>query len=73
MKIPEKMKEKIALFCNVRKEHVIENSTVENLYEVPLMLEKNGLARAICEKLDLKNDEPKNTEWEKLVKNKEDR
>lgn len=67
MKIPEKMKEKIALFCNVRKEHVIENSTVENLYEVPLMLEKNGLARAICEKLDLKNDEPKNTEWEKLV------
>ena len=66
--IPNKMKEKIALFCNVKKENVIENKTVENLYELPLMLEKEGLAKAVCEKLRLKNSEPHNEEWEKLIK-----
>ena len=66
--IPEKMKEKIALFCNVRKENVIENKTVENLYEIPLMLEKEGLAMAVCKKLNLKNKEPQNGEWKKLIK-----
>ena len=66
--IPEKMKEKIALFCNVKKENVIENKTVENLYELPLMLEKEGLAMAVCKKLNLKNKDPQNGEWEKLIK-----
>ena len=65
--IPEKMKEKIALFCNVKKENVIENKTVDNLYELPLMLEKEGLATAVCKKLNLKNKEPENSEWEKLI------
>ena len=65
--IPEKMKEKIALFCNVKKENVIENKTVNNLYELPLMLEKEGLATAVCKKLNLKNKEAKNSEWEKLI------
>ena len=65
--IPEKMKEKIALFCNVKKENVIENKTVDNLYELPLMLEKEGLATAVCKKLNLKNKEAKNSEWEKLI------
>lgn len=69
MKIPQNMKEKIALFCNVRKEYVVENSTVSNLYEVPLMLEKEGLARAVCQKLHLKNVEPKNKSWEKMIEN----
>ena len=66
--IPEKMKEKIALFCNVKKENVIENKTVDNLYELPLMLEKEGLAEAVCKKLNLRNKEPHNEEWEKLIK-----
>ena len=65
--IPEKMKQKIALFCNVKKENVIENKTVDNLYELPLMLEKEGLATAVCKKLNLKNKEPENIEWEKLI------
>ena len=65
--IPETMKEKIALFCNVKKENVIENKTVDVLYEIPLMLEKEGLARAVCRKLNLKNIEPHNEEWEKLI------
>ena len=67
--IPEKMKEKIALFCNVRKENVVENKTVESLYEVPLMLEKEGLANAVCTKLNLNNKKANNEEWEKLIQN----
>lgn len=65
--IDESMKEKIALFCNVRKEDVIQNKTVKILYEVPLMLEKEGLALRTCEKLKLENIEPKNEEWEKKI------
>ncbi len=66
--IPENLKDKIALYCNVKKENVIENSTVSNLYEVPIMLEKNGLAVQICKQLKLKNIKPDNLEWEKMVK-----
>ena len=67
IEIPEGMKEKIALFCNVRKENVIQNSTVSVLYEVPLMLEKEGLAKVVCEHLKLKNKSPKNEKWEKMI------
>ena len=67
--IPDGMKEKIAMFCNVRKENVIHNSTVDDLYEVPLMLEKAGLAKVVCEHLNLSNKEPKNAEWEEMIEN----
>ena len=65
--IPEGMKDKIALFCNVKKDNVIENKTVNDLYEVPIMLEKEGLARAVCNKLKLKNKTPQNEEWVKMI------
>ena len=65
--IPEGMKEKIALFCNVRKENVIHNSTVDVLYEVPLMLEREGLAKVVCEHLALEKAEPQNEKWEKMI------
>ena len=61
------MKDKIALFCNVKKENVIENKTVRNLYEVPIMLEGEGLADAVCKKLHLKNKVANNSEWEKMI------
>ena len=67
--IPEGMKEKIALFCNVRKENVIHNSTVDVLYEVPLMIEREGLAKVVCEQLCLKNSKPQNAKWEKMISN----
>ena len=60
------MKDKIGLFCNVRPENVIENLTANSLYEVPLLLEKQGLARAVCKKLGLKKIECENTNWKKL-------
>ena len=67
IRIPDGMKDKIALFCNVKKENVIQNSTVDVLYEVPLMLEKEGLAKVVCEHFNLKNKAPKNEKWEKMI------
>jgi len=67
MPITENIREKIALFCNVRPENVIANMTAKNLYEVPLMLEKEGLAIDVCKHLKLKNAAPKNEEWEKMI------
>lgn len=74
--IPNEVREKLSLFCNVRKESVIQNSTVKCLYEVPLMFEKEGLAREVCRYLNLKNTNPKNEKWELMVnkiKNAEDK
>ena len=67
--IPENLREKMALFCNVRKEDIIANRTASCLYEVPLMLEAEGLAVQVCKHLRLDNIEPKNSEWEKMIKN----
>lgn len=63
------IKKKIALYSNVRMDSVIENSTVENLYEIPLMLEKNGLANAVCQKLNIKNNIEIKDEWNELLEN----
>lgn len=65
--IPQDMKDKIALFCNVRPEDVIQNLTADTLYEVPLMLEEEGLAEVVCERLHL--DAPKSdlADWRSLV------
>ena len=65
--IPTEIREKLALFCNVKPENVIPNLTAENLYAVPLMLEKQGLAKSVCKKLNLNNIEPQNQEWENLI------
>ena len=66
-KIPETIREKLALFCNVRKTSVIENMTADSLYAVPLMLEEEGLAREICNHLRLDSYIPNNSEWIKMV------
>ena len=66
--IPENLREKIALFCNVRKESVIANKTSSCLYAVPLMLEEQGLAREVCKHLHLENVEPCNEAWADMVK-----
>lgn len=66
--IPEDMLEKIALFCNVRKKDVIQNLTAPSLYEVPLMLEEEGLAEVVCEHLKLNNPKPDLTDWTEMIK-----
>ena len=67
IEIPDGMKEKMSLFCNVKKKNIIQNSTVKDLYEVPIMLEREGLAEMVCEKLHLENKEPKNEAWEEMI------
>ncbi len=65
--IPDNLREKIALFCNVRKTSVIANKTASCLYEVPLMLEQEGLAKEVCSHLKLEKCEPNNSSWEKMM------
>lgn len=67
--IPEAIKDKLALFCNVRKTSVIPNKTADCLYAVPLMLEEAGLAKEVCKKLGLEERTPDNHEWEEMIKN----
>lgn len=65
--IPENIREKLALYCNVRKTSVIQNKTADCLYAVPLMLEQEGLAREVCNHLRLDRYIPDNTKWEGMI------
>jgi len=66
-KIEQEMKMKIAMFCNVSPDCVIDNTDVETLYEAPLMFEKGGLGDKVCEKLSLTCNAPDLAEWEDMV------
>ncbi len=65
--INDGIKDKIALFCNVKRDCVIENITLPCLYEVLLMLHKNNLDGIVCRELNLATKEPDLTEWEKML------
>ncbi|MGN0587338.1 MAG: CTP synthase, partial [Oscillospiraceae bacterium] len=65
--IPEEMRRKIALFCNVRPDDVIQNLTAPSLYEVPLWLEKEGLASSVCHHLGIEDRQPDLAEWTEMV------
>ena len=67
--IPDSIREKLALFCNVRKTSVIQNKTADCLYAVPLMLEEEGLAREVCNHLKLEKYIPDNSKWETMIEN----
>ena len=61
------IRDKIALFCNVPSSHVLQNLDVEYLYEAPLVMEKENLARVACECLQLDCPEPDLKDWEEMV------
>lgn len=65
--IDSHIREKIALFCNVPKKHVIENRDMPTLYEIPLALEKEGLAEIAIRQLHLKCSAPDLTDWVAMV------
>lgn len=65
--IEKEIFQKIALFCNVKPDCVIENQTLSNLYEAPLMLEKANFSGVVCRELGLHTEEPDLFEWENLV------
>ena len=58
---------KIANFCNVKPDCVIENETLPVLYEAPLMLEKKNLSSVVCRELNMEAPEPDLTEWRDMV------
>ena len=65
--LDESIKDKISLFCNVKPNCVIENLTLPNLYEAPIMLHENGLDEVVCKELYLDTQEPDLTEWRAMV------
>lgn len=65
--ISDDMKAKIGLFCNLEADCVIQNLDAENLYEVPLMLHKEGLDTLVCKKLKLNCNEIDNVAWISMV------
>ena len=65
--ISDDLKAKIGLFCNLEAESVIQNLDAENLYEVPLMLHKEGLDTLVCKKLKLNCHEIDNSAWISMV------
>ena len=64
----ESIFQKIALFCNVRPDCVIENLTIPVLYEAPLMLEKHHFSDIVCRELHLEVPAPDLSEWTALVR-----
>lgn len=67
--LDEEIRDKLAMFCNLRsKEHVIHNSDARCLYEVPLMLQKEGLDTIVCKHLKLKTPKAEMTDWKAMVK-----
>lgn len=66
-RISQEMKEKIALFCNVAPNRVIENLDADTLYSVPLALEAEGLPQLVCEHFKLTCKSPELSEWERIV------
>ena len=65
--LDQSIKDKIALFCNVPSEHVIQNLDVETLYEAPLAMEKEHLADIACSCLNLDCPTPDFADWENMV------
>lgn len=65
--LPEEMREKLSLFCNIRAQDVIQNLNAPVLYEVPLMLENEGLAESVCYHLGLESRTPDLADWTDMV------
>ena len=61
------IKDKIALFCNVPNDHVLQNLDVEYLYEAPLAMEEEHLAQVTCKCLNLECPTPDLTDWKDMV------
>lgn len=65
--LEEEIFKKIAHFCNVKEDCVIENITLPNLYEAPLMLEESGFSGIVCRELGIDAGDPDLTHWKEMV------
>jgi CTP synthase len=65
--ISSDMRDKLALFCDIDSDAVIQNKTAASIYEVPLMLQEEGLDRIVLEKLKIDAGDADMTDWRKMV------
>ncbi len=65
--LEESIFKKISLFCNVKPDCVVENITLPNLYEAPLMLEKSNFSSVVCRELGIDAPVPDLSEWTAMV------
>lgn len=65
--ISTEMKDKLALFCDIDANAVIQNRTASSIYQVPLMLQAEGLDRIVMEKMNIKAKEADMSDWQALV------
>lgn len=65
--LTDDIKNKIALFCNVNKECVIENNNCDILYAVPMMLREQNMDGVVIKKLGLECGEPDLTDWQEML------
>ncbi|MFZ5968845.1 MAG: CTP synthase [Bacillota bacterium] len=65
--LSEEVKDKIGLFCNLDSKNVVQNMDAGSLYEVPLMLEKEGLSQMVCDRLNLTCEPMDLSEWTDIV------
>lgn len=65
--VNDDIKEKISLFCNIESRAVIQNTDASELYEVPLLLEKEGLANLVCERLSIECKKVDSSDWISMV------
>ncbi len=65
--LEESIYQKISLFCNVRPDCVIENRTLPNRYEAPLMLEQSHFSEVVCRELGIDAPKPDLSEWVEMV------
>lgn len=66
--LDQAIKKKLALYCNVQADCVIENLDMDTVYSLPLYMEKNGLTDAVCQRLALAQFvEPNLRPWENIV------
>jgi CTP synthase len=65
--LPEDLRTKLALFCNVREEAVIQSIDASTIYDVPNLMLEQGLDKVVLKKLNLKSDKPDLTLWNKFL------
>ena len=65
--VPDEIRKKISLFCNVSEDCVIDNKTLSSLYEVPLMLHEQKMDDVVCRELGLEEKPVDLSEWQKMV------
>ncbi|MGI8419377.1 MAG: CTP synthase [Candidatus Levyibacteriota bacterium] len=67
--IDQRRKDRFALFCNMHPEDIISNPDLDTVYEIPLVLNEQGVVKRILHKFKLPFKEPKIKEWKKFVEN----